>query len=82
VGAKATGARLHKYDGGRASGSISQMRGPWAFEEPTIFKRRKFAQQELVYDIQSEEHSSVRLFPASSDCFINRNRWWTLKQRV
>jgi hypothetical protein len=74
VDAKATGVnRLHKYDGGRASGSISQMRGPdtkvlWNtdLEEPTTFKRRKFAQQELGNDIQSGEHSSVRLFPVSS----------------
>ena len=72
--AKATGVHfLHKNDGGRASGSISQLiRGPKTkvlsktdLDSRTI-GRRKVGRQELGNVIQTGEHSSVRLFPFSS----------------
>jgi hypothetical protein len=59
--------RLHKNDVGRASGSISQMRGAKTkvlgktdLETPT-FKRTEIAQRDLGYD----RKSNVRLFPFS-----------------
>jgi hypothetical protein len=71
--AKATGVhRLHKYDGERTSGSISYIRKPEIKNlmkmklEPTTFKRREVAQQELGIDNQAGEHLSVCLFSLSS----------------
>jgi hypothetical protein len=80
VYAKATGVhRLNKYDGGSASGSISQTlaetKDLWNLAlESTTFKSMK---EEFEIDNQAEEHPSVCLFPLSSyrnsfynDCFI------------
>ena len=71
--ANATGVHpLDRYDGMRASALISKMRGPnskapWRMDfEPTLSKPEKVAQRELGNDIQTGEHSSVRLFPLSS----------------
>ena len=74
VDAKSTGVHpLNEYDVvGRASGLISQMRGPssktlWKMHlQPTVSKQKKVAQPELGNGIQTGEHSSVRLFPLSS----------------
>jgi hypothetical protein len=68
--AKATSVHpLDNYDGERASGSLSHMRGPktkgW-LEDLTTLKRMEIAQHELGIDSQAGDNSNVCLFPLSS----------------
>ena len=66
---------FRKYDTGRASELISQIRGlnskvlsesDLKPKRTRVSKQKIVAQQELGNDIQTGEHSSVRLFPLSS----------------
>jgi hypothetical protein len=70
VDAKATGVHpLDNYDGERASGSLSHMRGHKTkdlLEQLTAFERMEVAQHKLGIDSQAGDNSNVCLFPLSS----------------